>query len=138
MRDVLGKMRECGKYIKMRDFPHDCGMVDTYANDAQVSCVTLPANSEMHQVSAGPPTAFRSHYSPSSFRTNLNIYLFKIAFHSKSSVIPRSDDDLRMSLFLDYGSQFCFHPLLSHDRGNLSATEVSFTIIFLLTDPGKV
>ena len=31
MRDVLGKMRECGKYIKMRDFPHDCGMVDTYA-----------------------------------------------------------------------------------------------------------
>ena len=30
MRDVLGKMRECGKYIKMRDFPHDCGMVDTY------------------------------------------------------------------------------------------------------------
>ena len=31
MRDVLGKMRECGKYVKMRDFPHDCGMVDTYA-----------------------------------------------------------------------------------------------------------
>ncbi len=30
MRDVLGKMRECGKYIKMRDFPHDFGMVDTY------------------------------------------------------------------------------------------------------------
>ena len=30
MRDVLGKMRECGKYVKMRDFPHDCGMVDTY------------------------------------------------------------------------------------------------------------
>ena len=23
-------MRECGKYVKMRDFPHDCGMVDTY------------------------------------------------------------------------------------------------------------
>ena len=21
-------MRECGKYIKMLDFPHDCGMVD--------------------------------------------------------------------------------------------------------------
>ena len=32
MRDVLGKMRKCGKYVKMRDFPHDCGMVDTYAN----------------------------------------------------------------------------------------------------------
>ena len=31
MLDVLGKMRECGKYIKMRDFPNDCGMVDTYA-----------------------------------------------------------------------------------------------------------
>ena len=31
MRDVLGKMRECGKYVKMRDFPHDCGRVDTYA-----------------------------------------------------------------------------------------------------------
>ena len=30
MRDVLEKMRECGKDIKMRDFPHDCGMVDTY------------------------------------------------------------------------------------------------------------
>ena len=24
------KMRECGKEAKMRDFPHDCGMVDTY------------------------------------------------------------------------------------------------------------
>ena len=30
MRDVLGKMREFGKYINMRDFSHDCGMVDTY------------------------------------------------------------------------------------------------------------
>ena len=32
-------MRECGKYIKMRDFPHDCGMVDTYAcaDTAEVS-----------------------------------------------------------------------------------------------------
>ena len=30
MRDVLAKMRECGKDVKMRDFPHDCGMVDTY------------------------------------------------------------------------------------------------------------
>ena len=30
MRDVLGKMRECAKYVKMRDFPHDCGRVDTY------------------------------------------------------------------------------------------------------------
>ena len=28
MWDVWGK---CGKYVKMRDFPHDCGMVDTYA-----------------------------------------------------------------------------------------------------------
>ena len=31
MRDVLAKMRECGKEAKMRDFPHDCGTVDTYA-----------------------------------------------------------------------------------------------------------
>ena len=31
MWDVLTKMRECGKDVKMRDFPHDCGMVDTYA-----------------------------------------------------------------------------------------------------------
>ena len=30
MRDVLGKMRECGKDIKMRDFPHDGWMVDAY------------------------------------------------------------------------------------------------------------
>ncbi len=30
MRDVLEKMQECGKDVKMRDFPHDCGMVDTY------------------------------------------------------------------------------------------------------------
>ena len=30
MRDVLAKMRECGKDVKMRYFPHDCGMVDTY------------------------------------------------------------------------------------------------------------
>ena len=31
MRDVLEKMRECGKLPNLRDFPHDCGMVDTYA-----------------------------------------------------------------------------------------------------------
>ena len=37
MRDVLGKMRECGKYIKMRDFPHNCGMVDTY----DVECLAI-------------------------------------------------------------------------------------------------
>ena len=30
MRDVLAKMRECGKQAKTRDFPHDCGTVDTY------------------------------------------------------------------------------------------------------------
>ena len=30
MRDVFAKMRECGKYAKMRDFQHDCGTVDTY------------------------------------------------------------------------------------------------------------
>ena len=30
IRDVLAKMRECGKDVKMRDFQHDCGMVDTY------------------------------------------------------------------------------------------------------------
>ncbi len=34
MRGVLEKMRECGKYVKMRDFPHDCVMVDTYGNKA--------------------------------------------------------------------------------------------------------
>ena len=32
MRDVLAKMRECGKDVKMRDFPHDCRMVDTYVS----------------------------------------------------------------------------------------------------------
>ena len=30
MRDVLAKMQECGKQAKMRDFPHNCGTVDTY------------------------------------------------------------------------------------------------------------
>ena len=30
MRDVLEKMRECGKLQNLRDFPHDCVMVDTY------------------------------------------------------------------------------------------------------------
>ena len=30
MPDFLEKMRECGKDVKMRDLPHDCGMVDTY------------------------------------------------------------------------------------------------------------
>ena len=30
MRDVVAKMRECGREAKMRDFPHDCGTVDTY------------------------------------------------------------------------------------------------------------
>ena len=33
MLDVLGKMREYGKYVKMRDVPHDCGMVDTVLFD---------------------------------------------------------------------------------------------------------
>ena len=31
MWDVVAKMRECGKEAKTRDFPHDCGTVDTYA-----------------------------------------------------------------------------------------------------------
>ena len=31
MQDVIAKMRECGKLANMRDFPHDCGTVDTYA-----------------------------------------------------------------------------------------------------------
>ena len=29
MRDVFVKMGECGNEDKMRDFAHDCGMVDT-------------------------------------------------------------------------------------------------------------
>ena len=36
MRDVLEKMRECGKLPNLRDFPHDCGMVDTYV----MFCIT--------------------------------------------------------------------------------------------------
>ena len=44
MRDVLGKMRECGKYIKMRDFPHDCGMVDTYDTVRYIQSVTHPVS----------------------------------------------------------------------------------------------
>ncbi len=43
MRDVLGKMRECGKYIKMRYFPHDCGMVDTYATIANNETRAVPS-----------------------------------------------------------------------------------------------
>ena len=31
MRDVLAKMRDCGKQCKLRDFPHVCETVDTYA-----------------------------------------------------------------------------------------------------------
>ena len=27
----FGKNAECGKVPNLRDFPHDCGMVDTYA-----------------------------------------------------------------------------------------------------------
>ena len=34
------KMRECGKYVKMRDFPHDCGTVDTYVMEYVDRCVT--------------------------------------------------------------------------------------------------
>ena len=33
MRDVPANMRECGKEAKMRDFPHDCGTVDTYDDE---------------------------------------------------------------------------------------------------------
>ena len=40
MRDVLEKMRECGKDDKMRDFPHNCGMVDTYG----IHQITATAN----------------------------------------------------------------------------------------------
>ena len=36
MRDVLEKMRECGKLPNLRDFPHDCGMVDN-----QTECDTV-------------------------------------------------------------------------------------------------
>ena len=49
MRDVLGKMRECGKLPNLRDFPHDCGMVDTYAicmNDTTLWKDTLSVDSE--------------------------------------------------------------------------------------------
>ena len=47
MRDFLEKMRECGKYVKMRDFPHDCGMVDTSASTCTIiiKCVCLNARS---------------------------------------------------------------------------------------------
>ena len=43
MRDVLEKMRECGKLPNLRDFPHDCGMVDTYVKHALliITCLTL-------------------------------------------------------------------------------------------------
>ena len=52
MRDVLGKMRECGKYIKMRDFPllHDCGMVDTYAICEALASANLKHLSDIHSV----------------------------------------------------------------------------------------
>ena len=39
MWDVLAKMRECGKDVKMRDFPHDCGMVDAYVVAIIVWCI---------------------------------------------------------------------------------------------------
>ena len=39
MRDVLEKMWECGKLPNLRDFPHDCGMVDTY--DFFILCVRI-------------------------------------------------------------------------------------------------
>ena len=41
MRDVLEKMRECGKDVKMRDFPHDCGMVDTYGSSVAFRSLLL-------------------------------------------------------------------------------------------------
>ena len=45
MRDVLEKMRDRGKIPNLRDFPHDCGMVDTY-----VHCIIyLNANRVRHQ-----------------------------------------------------------------------------------------
>ena len=45
MRDVLAKMRECGKDVKMRDFPHDCGMVDTYGMRVILSVKNLEKKS---------------------------------------------------------------------------------------------
>ena len=41
MRDVLEKMRECGKLPNLRDFPHDCGMVDTYGNETRLHGLAL-------------------------------------------------------------------------------------------------
>ena len=40
MRDVLAEIRACGKYAQMRDFPHDCGTVDTYVG----GCYTIKWN----------------------------------------------------------------------------------------------
>ena len=42
MWDALGKMQECGKYVKMRDFPHDFGTVDTYVSLGQSMNRALP------------------------------------------------------------------------------------------------
>ena len=62
MRDVLGKMRECGKYIKMRDFPHDCGMVDTYEirPKAVFTRATFAYMSTQREVFEGQTTARRA------------------------------------------------------------------------------
>ena len=52
MRDVLAKMRECGKYAKMRDFPHDCGTVDTYVPQVELlraNQVPLRLDAPTHQ-----------------------------------------------------------------------------------------
>ncbi len=53
MRDVLGKMRECWKYVKMRDFPHDCGTVGTMEVTAAISLTSTVSvcavNGERHR-----------------------------------------------------------------------------------------
>ena len=48
MRDVLAKMRECGKQAKTRDFPHDRGTVDTYdkRRENKFLCTSYIVNSD--------------------------------------------------------------------------------------------
>ena len=64
MRDVLEKMRECGKLQNLRDFPHDCGMVDTY--DSCTYCTYKPTQ---------PDTYVHTIYTCESSMSNVHLHI---------------------------------------------------------------
>ena len=107
MRDVLAKMRECGKLAKMLDFLHDCGTVDTYDigphNELylqfEVLLITSPVHDNIHCSVANLRTL---HHSPTLCTTPAEDKRFSENLH-KTSNPNRQQDPFSDDPFLYYG-----------------------------------